>query len=193
MKILSIPNQKMQKMQKMQNSNTRPVAFGGFKSVVAGRSMREDNQLIALALRLTGRDLREWQGVLKDFSNPKLEGDMLHISVAGYNGNPDSPYGVMINHIDTDGNDKFTKKIIRKIQILLDRIGRARRMDIPENGSEEAEKMYKALMGDRTWEFNSDEICLSEDKIKSVTYELEELMPATGEETSFMYPDPFAE
>lgn len=179
MKVVSISNQ---------NSNNRPIAFGGFRSVVAGRSMREDHQLISLALRLTGKDLREWQKVSKDFSNPKLENDVVQISVVGFDGNDDSPYTILINNIDTYGTDKLTKKVITKIQILLDRIGRARRIDIPENGSEEAEKMRKALIGDRTWEFNPDEICLSEDKIKSVTYELEELMPATGEETSYMYP-----
>lgn len=171
----------------MQNQNNRPIAFGGFKSVVAGRSMREDNQFIALALRLTGKDLRDFEPVLKDFSNPKLENDVVQISVAGYNGNSDSPYGFCINHINIDDSNKFTTLINKKIHDLLERIWSAKKIDLPAKDSEEAEKMKKALVGGRTYIFNADEICSDEHGIKGIAEELDELAPATGKENSFVH------
>lgn len=178
MKILPIQNQKMQ------NQNNRPVMFCGLKSVVAGRSMREDNQFIALALRLTKRDLSDFKPILEAFPNQKLENDVLHISVMGFDGNYDSPYDISINHIDTFGTDKLTTKFTIKIKALLDRIYRSKKIDTPVKGSDEADKMIKALMGD----FNLDEISIDKYGIKSVAEDLEELMPATGEETSYIYP-----
>jgi hypothetical protein len=167
MKILSIPNQ---------NSNNRPVAFGGFKSLVAGRSMREDNQFIALALRLTKRDLRDFQTVFRAFPNKKLDNDILHISVTGFDGNIDSPHAICINHNDTYGTDRLLPRFTRKILELLSRVTRARKIVTPIKDSEEAGTMMKALMGDTGYTFNEDEIKTWDIDIHSVACTLEDII-----------------
>lgn len=167
MKILSIPNQ---------NLKNRAIAFGGFKSVIAGESYREDNHFIALALRLTKDDLQSFKDILKTFPNPKQESDVLHISVAGFDGNFDSPYSIYINHNDTYGTNMLTSKFTGKIIGLLSRIYGARKIDFPIKNSEEETKMLKTLIGDSGYTFNQDELGISHMRVQRVSSSLSDII-----------------
>ena len=147
------------------------ISFGGFKSVVAGTSYRQDNNFIALALRLTGEDLKIFREVLNTFPNKELEEDVLHISVAGYEVDSDSPFGVYINHQDVFESENVQAVFVASLDRIVDllaRISIKKKIDTPIKTSPEEEEMLKALVGNTGYTFNEGEVAQHNSDIKSV-------------------------
>lgn len=176
MKILSIQNQKMQKMQKLQNSNSRPVVFGGFKSVVVAGDSMDVGRFMAVALKLTEKDLTDFQDVLKEFPNPKLDADVLSISAESHIGDAtEDVYQVFVNGhdffktIETNHSDgelvldfgKLTRisEFKEKLKQLLARLLRERKLDLA-NTQAQKEQMLQALSGEQA--LRKDEIITNE-------------------------------
>lgn len=137
------------------------LSFEGYKSLVARESYREYNNFIGLALKLTGKDLKNFQKILKTFPNEKLDKDILSINVQGFNGNFDSPFGICINHHDiiyeSKENNKVFAESLGKITNLLARVYGDEKVNTPINKSPEEEKMMKALLGDCGYTFDEEE------------------------------------
>lgn len=144
----------------IQNQNNRPVAFGDLKSVVAGETFRDGGHYIAVALRLTGKDLEDFQDVLKFFPCIQPEKEVIHISANRYlydEEMDDSRYNIFLNGkgftwadniFDMLTNPKkipVLKKIKDKVDTLLARLYINKEFDMPKKNSNERKKMLKIL------------------------------------------------
>lgn len=183
MKILSIQNQKMQ------NSNNRLIAFGGFRSVVAAETFY-DGHIMAVACRLTGKDLEDFQGILKAFPNPKQESDVLTITADRWVGDNETgyTYKILINGNENTGSqglyglfypNHVFGQVKNKIIGLLRRISCERPLDIPKQGTEERQKMLQFLSPDK--KFKDFEIALNETYTRDTASSIELLMERNNE------------
>lgn len=159
-------------------------SFEGYKSLVARESYREYNNFIGLALKLTGKDLKDFQKILKTFPDEKLDKDVLSINVRGFNGNFDSPFGIYINHHDviyeSKENNKVFAKSLGKITNLLARVSVDEKINMPINKSPEEEKMMKALLGDCGYTFDEEELTgRRKNTINSVAESLRDIIEET--------------
>lgn len=159
MKILSIPNQKSQ------NQNNRPVAFGGFKSVVVAGDSMDIGRFMAVALRLTEKDLTNFQDVLSAFPTPKPGADVLSIRAESHIGDAtEDVYQVLVNghdffntmEKDNSGGElvldfgKLTRQseFKEKLKQLLARLLRERKLDLA-NTQAQKEQMLQSLSGEQ--------------------------------------------
>lgn len=194
MKILSIQNHKMQKMQSLQNSNTRPVAFGGFRSVVVAGDSMDVGRFMAVALRLTEKDLTDFQDVLKEFRNPNLDADVLSIRAETHIGDAtEDVYQVLVNGHDffntagvenSDGElvldfGKFTRQseFKEKLKELLAKLRGAKNLDVPK-GKAEKTKMIQALSGAQT--LSQDEFITDKSLRNDILERLHNLLDEDG-------------
>lgn len=181
--------QKMQKMQNLQNSNSRPVAFGGFRSVVAAETSM-DGHIMAVACRLTGKDLEDFQRILKAFPNPKQESDVLTIAADRWCGDDETgyTYKILINGTENTSAqglygffhpEHVFGQVKKMIIDLLHRISVERPLDTPKQNSEERQKMLQFLSPDR--KFKDFEIASNERNTSQIASFIELLMRRNNE------------
>lgn len=171
MKILQVQNQKMQ------NSNNRPINFGGFRSFVSAADPKDTKRFMAIAVRLTEEDFKQFHGLLKEFHNPKLDKDVLSIRAEVFAGDEhEDDYKVLINGHDLfdphkdlmlmlKGKPSKTERFVNQLKTLLERITAEKKLDKPKK-ADEKKKMLQALSGEN--ELKQDEIVTRKDSMTNI-------------------------
>lgn len=139
------------------------VAFTGFKSVVAGQSQRQDNNIMSIAMRLTGKDLKDFQDILREYPlKGETNQDVLCISIAGeYDHNNPDLYFLYLNgkeapYLDKGGQTaRKAFRLHKNLMDLLSKINWTKHLDVPPKGSTEEETMKKILA--EGFQLNPDE------------------------------------